>query len=73
MEDYTISVTQVEELQTIKDIQALETIMERARRTIIGGSNVLLCREQRGEQYVFETITNESDFEKYREGVFRYL
>jgi hypothetical protein len=74
MEDYTIAVNNIEELQTIKDVQGIETIMERARRTIIGGNNVVLVREKAdGDQDVFDMITNEKDFERYREQVMRYL
>ena len=74
MEDYTIAVNNIEELQTIKDVQGIETIMDRARRTIIGGNNVILVREKaNGQQDVFDTITNETDFERYREQVMRYL
>lgn len=74
MEDYTILVNQIEELQTIKDIQLLEQILDRAKRTIIGGNDVLLVREGAGgTRYIFNTISNEQDFEQYRNQVFRYL
>lgn len=74
MEDYIISVNKVEELQTIKDVQALEVILERARRTIIGGAAVVLVRERiTGEPERFETFTDEGEFKKYRERVLRYL
>ncbi|MCK7555455.1 hypothetical protein MKQ70_10740 [Chitinophaga sedimenti] len=74
MQDYTIIVNKIEELQTIKDVQELEMILDRARRTIIGGDNVLLVRQDRqGNESLFETITNERDFERYREQVMKYL
>lgn len=74
MEDYIISVNKIEELQTIKDVQALETILERARRTIIGGAAVVLVRERSGGQpEKFETFTDEEEFRRYRERVLRYL
>lgn len=74
MEDYIISVNKVEELQTIKDVQALEVILERARRTIIGGAAVVLVRERiTGEPERFETFTDDEEFKKYRERVLRYL
>ncbi|WP_295128877.1 hypothetical protein [uncultured Chitinophaga sp.] len=74
MEDYTIAVNKIEELQTIKDVQGIEAILERARRTIIGGNNVILVRKKAdGGQDVFDTITNETDFDRYREQVMRYL
>ncbi|WEK33620.1 MAG: hypothetical protein P0Y53_14100 [Candidatus Pseudobacter hemicellulosilyticus] len=74
MEEYIIPVNKVEELQTIRDLQALETIFDRARRTIIGGSAVILVREKAdGSHDRFDTLTTESDFEAYRQQVFRYL
>lgn len=74
MQDYTIIVNKIEELQSIKDVQELEMILDRARRTIIGGDNVLLVRQDRqGNESLFETITNERDFERYREQVMKYL
>lgn len=74
MEDYIISVNRIEELQMIKDIQSLESIMERARRTVIGGAAVILVRESAdGKQEKFDAITDETGFRQYRERVFRYL
>lgn len=74
MEDYVIVVNRVEELQTIKDRQELELIFERAKRTIIGGQEVILVRQNSdGQQYRFETFSNEQDFEEYRKRVFRFL
>ncbi|QEC45070.1 hypothetical protein [Pseudobacter ginsenosidimutans] len=74
MEDYVIVVNKIEELQTIKDRQELELIFERAKRTIIGGQEVILVRQNSdGQQYRFETYSNEHDFEEYRKQVFRFL
>lgn len=74
MEDYTIVVNRIEELQTIRDVQELELIFEKAKRTIIGGQEVILVRENRdGRQDRFQTFSNEKDFEEYRQQVFRYL
>ncbi|NML22337.1 hypothetical protein HHL16_15745 [Pseudoflavitalea sp. G-6-1-2] len=74
MEDYIIVVNRVEELQTIRDQQELELIFERARRTIIGGCEVVLVREDRsGNQQPFDRFSNEQDFEEYRNRVFRFL
>lgn len=74
MEDFVIIVNQIEELQSIQDRQKLELIFEKAKRTIIGGQNVILVREDRnGRQEKFETFTNEHDFEEYRKQVFRLL
>jgi hypothetical protein len=74
MEDLVIVVNRIEELQSTQDRQQLELIFEKAKRTIIGGQNVILVRENRkGIQEKFETFSNEYDFEAYRKQVFRYL
>ncbi|MGN6416375.1 MAG: hypothetical protein ACTHMC_02705 [Pseudobacter sp.] len=74
MEDFVIVVNRIEELQTIRDVQELELIFEKAKRTIIGGQEVILVRENRdGRQDRFQSFSNEQDFEEYRKQVFRYL
>lgn len=73
MEDFVIVVNRIEELQQIEGRQELELIFERAKRTIIGGLNVILVRESNGSQEKFQTISNEQDFEEYRKQVFRFL
>lgn len=73
MEDFVIVVNRIEELQQIEDRQELELIFDKARRTIIGGLNVILVRESKGKQEKFQTISNEHDFEEYRKQVFRFL
>ena len=74
MEDYTIVVNQIEDLQTTKDIQTLESIFEKAKRTIVGGNDIILVREDRnGARHQYNVISNEKDFINYREQVFKYL
>lgn len=74
MEDYVIIVNRIEELQLTQDRAELELILDRARRTIIGGMDVILVRQNRnGQQEKFQTITNEQDFEDYRKQVLRFL
>lgn len=69
MEDYVISVNKIEELQMINDRQSLETIMERARRTILGGRVTILMRGG----VKFDTISDEAEFKRFREKVFKYV
>ena len=45
MRDYEINVTQIEELQTIKDTDSLDQIFDRAYKTVIGGAAVILLRK----------------------------
>lgn len=73
MEDFIIIVNQIEELQAVEDRQQLEVIFERAKRTIVGGMDVVLVRENKGKQERFDTITNEQDLEAYKHRVFRFL
>lgn len=74
MEDFIIVVNKIEELQMIRDRQELELIFDKAKRTIIGGQEVILVRENSdGRQYRFQTFSNEQDFEDYRKQVFRFL
>ncbi|SHN23823.1 hypothetical protein [Chitinophaga sp. CF418] len=74
MEDFVIVVNRIEELQLIQDRQELELIFEKAKRSIVGGQNLILMREySKGKQEKFQTISNEHDFEEYRKQVFRFL
>ncbi|WPQ61188.1 hypothetical protein SIO70_22775 [Chitinophaga sancti] len=74
MEDYVIIVNRIEDLQLTKDITELELIFDRAKRTIVGGQDVILVRQNRnGQQEKFQTITNQQDFEEYRKQVFKWL
>ncbi|GAA4323549.1 hypothetical protein [Flaviaesturariibacter amylovorans] len=74
MQEYTIDVTQVEEWQTIRDIDSLETMFQRAKSTIVNGERVLLVRSDRqGNQAQFDELTTLEDLERYRASVFRYL
>lgn len=74
MEDFVIVVNRIEELQLVQDRQELELIFEKAKRTIVGGMNVLLMRENsNGKREKFQTLSNEHDFEEYRKQVFRFL
>ncbi|RYY99672.1 MAG: hypothetical protein EOO11_04170 [Chitinophagaceae bacterium] len=74
MQEYTIDVTQVEEWQTIRDIDSLERVFQRAKSTIVNGERVLLVRSDRsGKRAQFDEMSTLEDLEKYRESVFRYL
>lgn len=74
MEDYVIIVNRIEDLQLTQDRSELELIFERAKRTIVGGQDVILVRQNRnGQEEKFQTISNEQDFEEYRKQVFRFL
>ncbi|HXB95216.1 MAG TPA: hypothetical protein VNU70_08665 [Puia sp.] len=74
MEDFIINVGKVEEWQTIRDMDSLKELFQRAKRTLVGGGTVALVREQRnGPAYRFEAFTNLEDLEQYRQHVYKYL
>jgi hypothetical protein len=74
MEDYIINVGQIEELQTINDINSLDIIFQRAKRTIVGGGIVALVRQQRnGQTDRFEEFSTPEDLEAYKKNVYKYL
>jgi hypothetical protein len=74
MEDYIINVSQIEEMQTIRDIPGLDRIFNKAKITIIGGSRVILVRKQlNGHTEKFDEYSNADDFEAYKANVYKYL
>lgn len=74
MNDYTINVTQVEEYQTISNINALETIFSRAKSTIVNGAKVILVRkDSTGKSAKFDELDTLEELEEYRKAVFKYL
>jgi len=74
MRDYEINVTHIEELQTIKDLDALDRIFERAYKAVVGGAAVILLRHNgKGKGEKFDELTTENDLATYRERVYKYL
>ena len=74
MEDFIISVSEVEEWQMTNDVAALDNLFQRAKRVLVGGGIVALVRTQvSGESYRFEEFTDLEDFEKYKKNVYKYL
>ena len=74
MNDYVINVTQIEELQTIRNTDELEIIFGRAKSAVVNGAKVILVRkEASGKSNKFDEIDTLEDLEKYQKGVFKYL
>ncbi|BAV05131.1 hypothetical protein SAMN05421788_11529 [Filimonas lacunae] len=74
MEDYIINVSQIEELQMIKDVAGLEEILQRAKVNIVRGGQVVLVRvDAAGNQNRFDTFTNLEEMTAYRKNVLKYL
>ena len=74
MNDFTINVTEVEELQMTNGIANLKQIFLKAKSIIAQGETVALVRKNAdGSTYRFDELTTESDLENYRQTVFKYL
>lgn len=74
MNDFVINVTQIEELQTIQNIDELETIFGRAKSAVVNGAKVILVRKDAsGKSNKFDEIDTLEDLDKYQKGVFKYL
>ena len=74
MQDYVINVTEIEELQTIKDIVTLDKIFSRAQTTVVGGAAVVLVRKKPGgKAEKFDELSTETDLAEYRKKVYKYL
>lgn len=74
MADYTINVSEVEDLQTTSNIAELNQMFARARKTVVQGGTVTLVRHTPdGSAYRFDEITTEVDIENYKQTVFKYL
>ena len=73
MQAYEINVTEIEELQTIANLRALDRIFMRAAQTIVGGEKVILVRKTGSIKEKFDEITTPEDLEAYKKGVYKYL
>ncbi len=74
MNEFTINVTEVEELQMTNSIADLEQIFSKAKSIIVQGETVVLVRKNTdGSTYKFDELTTEFDLDNYRETVFKYL
>jgi hypothetical protein len=74
MEDYIISVGEIEELQTLKDTQALDLIFDKAKVNIVRGGIVLLVRKQlSGEMTKFDSFSTLEDLANYKKQTYKYL
>lgn len=74
MKDFTINVTQIEELQTINNRDELEIIFNRAKSAIVNGAKVILVRkESSGKANKFDEMDTLDALESYHQRVFKYL
>ena len=74
MEDFTIEVSKIEELQTLNETDELENIFAKAKSAIVNGAKVLFVRKSlSGKVEKFDEMNTLDDLEKYRENVLKYL
>jgi hypothetical protein len=74
MLELTINVSQVEEWQTIQNIDALDQVFTRAQRVITGGGTVELVRQQSdGTSYKFDELSTIEELQVYKKSVYKYL
>ncbi len=74
MNDFTINVTEVEELQMTNNTTDLEQMFAKAKSIIVQGETVALARKNAdGSTYKFDELTTEADLQNYKHTVFKYL
>ena len=74
MAEYTINVSEVEDLQMVSNVAELNQMFARAQSTVVqGGTVVLVRRTPDGSVYKFDEITTEADVDDYKQKVFKYL
>lgn len=74
MKDFSINVTEIEELQMTRNIHELDKIFSRARSIVIGGGIIALMRKPAsGKAYRFDEIGTEQALEDYKKQVYKYL
>jgi hypothetical protein len=74
MQDYTIQLHEVEELQMIKDVDELNRIFARAKSTIVQGEKVIILRtDAGGNSNQVDELTTESELQLYKASVLKYL
>ena len=71
MEDYIINVQEIEELQMINNVAALDHIFRQAKKTITGGMSILLVRG--GLSNKFDELTTEGELKLFKESVYKYI
>jgi hypothetical protein len=74
MQEYTINVAEIEELQMTKNKRALDRIFKDAKSTVVNGEAVWLGRKQaNGTIEKVEELTTTEDLETYKKSVYKYL
>lgn len=74
MNDYTINVAQIEELQMINNAAELEKIFDKAKSAIVNGAKAILARKNSdGKSNKFDEMDTLEELESYRKQVFKYL
>jgi hypothetical protein len=74
MREYIINVSQVEDLQTTRNVEELDRIFNRAKSTIVNGEQVLLVRgHSDGRSEKFDELSTLEDLDQYKKHIYKYL
>ena len=74
MNEYIINVSEIEDLQVVKDRDLLENIFQRAKSTIVNGEKVILVRKgKEGPEQRFDEFTTLDELQHFKKRVFKYL
>lgn len=74
MQEYTIDVAKIEELQMIRNTNALDRIFKDAKETIVNGEAVRLTRKQPdGNLQKFDELSTLDELQQYKKSVYKYL
>lgn len=74
MSEYTINVSEIEDLQITGTVTELNQIFARAQSIVVQGGSVILVRQTPDKSvYKFDEIITEADLENYKQTVFKYL
>jgi hypothetical protein len=74
MLELEIDVAQIEEWQTIKDMDSLDRLFSKAQQVLTGGGSIIMVRKQaNGPAVKFDEMTTLEELKVYRSSVYKYL
>ncbi|HZH99513.1 MAG TPA: hypothetical protein VEX63_00115 [Flavisolibacter sp.] len=74
MQELEMDVAQIEEWQTIKDLDSLDRLFSKAQQVLTGGGIIIMVRKQAtGKPVKFDELTTLDDLQSYKNTVFKYL
>jgi hypothetical protein len=74
MQEMEIDVAQIEEWQTIKDLDSLDRLFSKAQQVLTGGGIIIMVRSQpKGKPVKFDELSTLDELKSYKNTVFKYL